>query len=161
MTGSPSVQSCSGEEMEVSYWLIPVGNVGALSASQVVKSLIVDEKLFAFGEQIRAGKRIKPGDRISFYEKGKGIVAHARVATKPERQSNPKLLSMGNYPWVFRLENPQHYSDSPMVINVELRAKLDAFKGRDLAQRWSWFVQNARKITRHDFESLTSLGEPA
>jgi len=153
VTLSPKV--VSEGQMETAYWLTPVGDITGLTASQVVHTLVIEEKIYAFREQIRAGKRIKGGDWICFYERGEGVVAHARVLTKPERQAHPKLQNIGHYPWVFKLELPQVYQTSPVVIDGSLRSKLDAFKGRALAQRWSWFVQSTREISQHDFEVLT------
>ena len=89
MTLSPKV--VSEGQMETAYWLTPVGDITGLTASQVVHTLVIEEKIYAFREQIRAGKRIKGGDWICFYERGEGVVAHARVLTKPERQAHPKL----------------------------------------------------------------------
>jgi hypothetical protein len=45
--------------------------------------------------------------------------------------------------------------ENPVVIDVALRSKLDAFKNRELNKAWAWFVQATRKITENDFKVLT------
>ena len=42
-----------------------------------------------------------------------------------------------------------------MVVDVELRARLDAFEGRSPAEAWAWLVQVTPKVTGHDFAILT------
>ncbi len=64
---------------------------------------------------------------------------------------NPEL-----YPWTFHLDEVNLYLNDPIIIDAPLRNRLDSFKGRDPNKSWAWFVQATRKITRHDFELLTS-----
>jgi hypothetical protein len=142
--------------METSYWLTPVGNTHAHTASEIICTLVVGEKIYAFREQ----KRVMAGDWICFYAKGNGIVAHARILTKPEHQPLSKARTIGNYPWVMRLEDPQLYQSSPVVIDLGLRSRLDAFKDHLPNQRWAWFVQSTHKVSRHDFELLTRINLP-
>src|SRR5262245_45658061 len=132
--------------METRYWLTPVGDASGQTAGEIIQALVVEAKIYAFREQIHTRKHLKAGDWICFYEKGKGIVVHARVIAKPEHQLHPKLENIGHYPWVLKLEVPQLYQTSPVVIDGSLRSKLDAFKDRDLAQSWSWFVQSTHEI---------------
>ena len=40
-------------------------------------------------------------------------------------------------------------------IDLPVREKLDAFKGRDLSRPWSWFIQSTGRLSAHDFEVLT------
>jgi hypothetical protein len=141
--------------MDTRYWLAPVGHTTGQAASEIIQSLVVGEKIYAFGEQMRSGRRLKAGDWICFYEKGNGIVAHARVLTNPERQLHSRVRDIGNYPWVFKLEAPKFYPSSAVVIDGNLRRKLDAFKGHAPTKRWSWFVQSTREISQHDFDLLT------
>jgi hypothetical protein len=68
---------------------------------------------------------------MCFYASGKGFVAHARVASSPEKKPHPKVRHSEKYPWVFHLCNPSLYLDDPTVIDAEMRAQLDAFKGRE------------------------------
>jgi hypothetical protein len=59
------------------------------------------------------------------------------------------------FPLAFRLNEVRVYTSNPIVIDVELRAKLEAFVGRDPSRGWSWFVVATHRISRHDFELLT------
>jgi hypothetical protein len=60
------------------------------------------------------------------------------------------------YPWVFRLSNPKLYIDNPVVIDLELRSRLEEFNGRDAGKSWAWYVQGTGQITSHDFQLLTA-----
>jgi hypothetical protein len=44
--------------------------------------------------------------------------------------------------------------DSPILVDAGLRARLDAFRGKNAAIGWSWFVQTTRRLSKLDFESL-------
>jgi hypothetical protein len=97
---------------------------------------------------------VKPGDWLCFYASGKGVVAHARVMSGPERKTHPQVDSR-RYPWLVSLEESSLYIRHPRVINTALRSQLDAFQHRAPDGRWSWFVQRARRVSRHDFMMLT------
>ncbi|NEO55662.1 MAG: hypothetical protein F6K54_22890 [Okeania sp. SIO3B5] len=66
-----------------------------------------------------------------------------------------KVFNSDRYPWVFELEKSCLYLDNPVVLDEELRNKLDAFLGRGDNSTWSWFVQVTRKISANDFVVLT------
>ncbi len=54
------------------------------------------------------------------------------------------------------------FFDHPVVMDATLRAQMDAFKNRDAAGPWAWFVQSTRRVSEHDFEILANgvtLGE--
>jgi hypothetical protein len=140
---------------QVAYWLTPVKSNKEQTASEVIQLLVGTEKIYAFGDRTPGRKQLKYGDGICFYESAKGVVAHARVATKPEKQPHTKVRNKEIYPWTFRLEDAKLYLNDPIVIDATLRSHLDAFEGRDSAKSWAWFVQATRKINEHDFYILT------
>jgi hypothetical protein len=45
--------------------------------------------------------------------------------------------------------------ESPVVVDVGLRAQLDAFEKNNPAGNWSFLVQGTRYLTAHDFALLT------
>jgi hypothetical protein len=100
--------------------------------------------------------RVKAGDFICFYVGRRGVVAHAKVITTPEKRSNSPIRDPEMYPWVFDLSNVAVYWKDPIVINAKLRSSLDAFKNKDLGKSWAWFVQTTRRISKHDFAKLTT-----
>ena len=77
-----------------------------------------------FGERTPYRDLLKPGDKICFYASGKGVVAHAEIATKPEKIERPEIEELRGYPWIFELKNVRLYLDA------DLRSKLDAVKER-------------------------------
>jgi EVE domain len=115
----------------------------------------VDSGIYAFGERTPGRGKLKPGDWMCFYASGKGVVAHARVSSMPEKKPHQKVRHSDKYPWVFRLTQAVLYPDKPMVIDLETRTRLDAFKNRDPNKSWAWFVQGTHAITEHDFHTLT------
>ena len=63
---------------------------------------------------------------ICFYACGNGVIAHAEVASPPERKPHPKVRHPDKYPWTFKLKNVKAYFDKPVIIDAELRSKLKA-----------------------------------
>ncbi|MBN2378489.1 EVE domain-containing protein [candidate division WOR-3 bacterium] len=141
-------------EEQASYWVTPVKTVEERTAEDAIRILVGESKIYAFSERTPGRRHIKPGDWICFYATGTGVIAHARVKTKPKKEHHGKVHMPEKYPWVFHLDNPVLYLNKPVVIDSILRSKLDAFEGR-LKKAWAWFVQATRKITKHDFEVLT------
>jgi len=88
----------------------------------------VEEKIYAFGERTPGRRHIKPGNYICFYSAGKGVVAHAQIASQPEHKKHPRVRHSERYPWVFSVKNVHVYLENPVVIDAALRSKLDAFK---------------------------------
>ena len=132
----------------MNYWLIPFRDPGAL------QRLIVEEKIWAFGENTPGRKRIQPGDWVCFYSSKKGVVAHGQVASNPTYQKHPKVRDPEKYPWVFNLVNIVVYPESPVRLDENLRRDLDALKNRDTKSRWGWFVQSNRRVSETDFNKL-------
>jgi len=140
---------------ETAYWLTPIKSNDTGTAEDSVRGLVGDEKLYAFGDRTPGRKTIKPGDLICFYATTNGVVAHAKVASYPERKPSSKIKHAEDYPWTFKLANPKLYIDNPVVIDSNLRSRLDAFKGRDMNKPWAWFVQFTHQVSVHDFNLLT------
>lgn len=151
----PDEEEASPEPSGVAYWLTPVRSYEGQSAKECVQSLVGEAHVYAFGEHTPGRVKIKPGDWICFYACGEGVVAHAKVASAPEKGSHPKLRFPDKHPWVFKLEQPRLYLDTPVVLDAKMRAKLDAFNGRDPEKGWAWFVQFTKTISQHDFKLLT------
>lgn len=146
------------EELKAAYWLTPVKADDIQTAEEVIETLVGKKGIYAFGDRTPGRKHLKPGDGICFYATGNGVIAHARVASSPERKPNPEVHDSDRYPWVFKLEDIKIHLDQPTVIDAALRNKLDAFGGRDPNTSWAWFVQATRKISAHDFEVLARGG---
>jgi hypothetical protein len=144
------------ESSGVAYWLTPVKAIADETAEDCIHRLVGKERIFAFGENTPGRKRIKPGDWICFYANGNGVVAHARVASYPERKPNKVIRDTARFPWVFRLDQATLYLDKPVVIDADLRAKLEAFHGRDPKRSWAWYVQGTGKVLDDDFRILTA-----
>lgn len=137
------------------YWLAPVKDDEFESAEECVKNLVGREKVFAFGERTPGRKHIKPGDWLCFYATGKGVVAHAKVVSVPERKQHNAVRHPETFPWLARLDQSLLYLGQPVVIDASKRSQLDRFKGRDPEKPWAWFVQATSKLSLHDFELLT------
>ena len=158
---SPSSLEITKEEEKVSeikervnYFLAPAKGDETRTAEDIVRYLVGEKKLWAFGERTPYREVLKPGDKICFYASGKGVVAHAEIATKPEKVKKPEIKELRGYPWIFKLKNVRLYLDDPVILDADLRSKLDVFKKRDQSA-WGWFVHRTQKVTEHDFMLLT------
>jgi len=144
---------------ERTCWLTPVSDKGNMTSREVIYHLVAEEQVYGYGQRTPGRSDLAPGDRIAFYASGKGVVAHAEVATAPERKDDPSehlpTPDAEEFPYIFQLRDPVLYLEDPVVIDENLRAQLDAFEGRDLDKAWSWFVQSSREVSAHDFEALT------
>ena len=146
----PRVQT----EGEAAYWMTPVASDEIQAAEDVIKILVGQQKIYAFGERTPGRKHLKAGDNICFYATGIGVVAHAKVTSAPEKKPHPSVRHPQRHPWVFRLDNAKLYLEKPTIIDAELRTRLDAFRGRDTNKSWAWFVQATRSVTENDFKTL-------
>jgi hypothetical protein len=137
-----------------SYWMTPVKGNQKQSAEEVIQGLVGNKGIYAFGDRTPGRKHLKPGDMICFYATAKGVVGHARVTTSPSYQESSAIEDPEQYPWVFNLEDQALYLNDPRVLDPARRSQLDAFKGKDPAAPWAWFVQATRRISKHDFDLL-------
>lgn len=136
-------------------WLTPIKDQADVTAKDAIRELL-GAGWYLFGPATPGRKEIKPGDRICFYETGVGIIASAVVASRPDDNAKPAGFNRKryrDYPWAFRVKNG-HIFEQPVIIDLELRTKLDAYKAKDPVRRWNWFVQATHKVSHNDFESL-------
>jgi len=143
------------EPTESAFWITPVKDHEGETAQECVQRLVGTAHIYAFGEKTPGRKQLKPSDWICFYANGVGVVAHAKVATAPERKPHPKVIEPDSYPYTFRVENSQLYIDNPVILDAARRSQLDAFKSRDPEKPWAWYVQGTHRITKRDFQLLT------
>lgn len=139
------------------YWLTPVSSTQDEKAEEHLRWLVGEDKVYAYGERTPGRKKLKIGDWLCFYASGshKGVIGHARVASKPVKKPNAKLSDPKKHPWTFKLDIVELYPDEPVAIDEVLLQKLDYFKGRDVSANWGWFVVTTRRITERDFGLLT------
>ena len=137
------------------YWLTPVRSDKKQTAEECIKTLVGEEKIYAYGGRTPGRKFLKPGDWICFYATGKGAIGHAKVLSRPEKKSHPKVLDPEKYPWTFRVGEVKLYLDDPKMIDAEMRKKLSAFKDKTLQKNWGWFLYSTRKISEKDFKLIT------
>lgn len=156
----PMVQSSKSVQIPVTsarnHWLTPVKDDDVQSADECVRSLVVENGIYAFGENTPGRKKIKAGDMICFYATGRGVIGHAKVVSSPVKTRHNAVRHPDKYEWIFGVSNPTVYFDRPRQLTKELRAQLDAFKGRDPARSWAWFVQSTGRLTERDFGLLTN-----
>jgi len=150
---APKGQAPSGQKPV--YWLTPVRSEEDQTAIDTIKSLVGQNRAYAWSARTPGLKELKAGDWLCFYAAATGVVAHAMVHTRPVEKPHPKAKYPDKYNWSFQLESPKLYLDNPVVVDGALRAKLDAFRDKDPAKAWAWFVQPTHKLTQHDFEILT------
>lgn len=152
---SPPVTELSPDQRL--YLLTPVRDEPERSAKETIKELLT-AGWYVFGDATPGRKRLKPGDRICFYESGVGVVAEAEVASVPERKPPPvaKLVrNIDKYPWSFRVKSARFFFDKPVVFDAGLRSRLQAFQDRGPRSSWGLFVQGTKSITEHDFLVVT------
>ncbi len=135
------------------YLLIPVSDLRGYSARMILESLFSNGW---FVIQERGSGNLKRGDQICIYEKRVGIVAKTTVASSREPNSLKfSFLPSQVFKWAFRIEKSELFSDSPIVLDIELRRNLQAFEGKDPSQ-WAWFVQSTHSVSEQDFNALTN-----
>ena len=153
----PEKESIVEEEItkEATFWITPVRGDETQTAEECIKGLVGEKKIYAFGERTPGRKHLKPGDMICFYASGSGVVAHAKVSSKPQKKKHDLTRHPEKYPWLFHLKNEKLYLDSPVIIDTSMRAQLKAFEGIDPNGAWGWFVTSTRKLSENDFRILT------
>ncbi len=154
-TSQQRVRKSSSFATARQYLLTPVSDDEDSTAEETIQALLGHGE-YVFGDRTPGRKSLKPGDKLAFYESGRGVVACAEVASSPELRKVAHVRHAEKYPWAFKVRDVRYFFDQPIVIDSEIRAKLEAFRGRELQRSWSWFVQGTRKLTEHDFEVLTS-----
>ena len=154
--GPPETESADEPvSAEGTFWLTPLKDHEGETALECVQNLVGKHSIFAFSENAPGRKHMKPGDMICFYAAATGVVGHAELASAPERKIDERVLFAEDYPWVCDLAKPLLNLDQPVVIDPDLRSRLEAFEGRDPSGAWSWFVQCTHRLSEHDFKALT------
>jgi hypothetical protein len=136
------------------YLMTPVKDEPDAPVEETLHSLL-DQGLYVFGDRTAGRAVLREGDRICFYHSGVGVVAHAEIASGATKRSVKFVKDGERYPWAFEVRDVRYYLDSPVVVDVGLRAQLDAFEKNNPAGNWSFFVQGTRYLTAHDFALLT------
>ena len=149
-TNEPSSES---EGIDVKYYLTSVASDDTCTAEECIKKLL-GAGIFAVSKN-SLGRKVKPGDWICFYATATGVVAHARVKSPPVQKHHPLVKHPEKYPYVFEVDSVTIYTENPVVLSAELRAKLNAFQGRDPSKPWAWLVLGTQRVTKHDFMLLT------
>jgi hypothetical protein len=133
------------------FWITPISGDEVRSGEETLRTLL-GKGIYGLGRRTPGRKSIKPNDMLCFYVVGRGVAAHARVVSPPERR--PDLVS-AFYPLALRLDDVHLYLDSPVSLNRKKLARLDAFGGRGPIRTWGWFVTGTHSLTEHDFGILT------
>ena len=90
---------------EATFWITPVRGDETQTAEECIKGLVGERKIYAFGERTPGRKHLKPGDMICFYASGNGVVAHAKVSSKPQKKKHDLTRHPEKYSWLFHLKN--------------------------------------------------------
>lgn len=141
---------------DTSYWLVPVGPAGHVSAKAVVADLVGEHHIFALTDTARARSRVAVGDWLCFYGKSTGIIAHARAASSPVLRTHPAVPD-ARFRWIIEVEEDQLYLDDPVILDPELRGRLDTLRGKTA---WTWLVHTIGRLTEADFRLLTRSVSP-
>jgi hypothetical protein len=143
------------ENVARAYLMTPVADTEKRTAEQTIRTLL-DSGWYVFGERTPGRKPLKTGDLICFFSSGIGVVAHAEVASAPEKKTIAGVQDPDRFPWAFKVKDVHYYLDKPVVIDAALRANLDAFKKANAEAPWGWFVASTKILSEHDFTLLTN-----
>jgi len=134
------------------YWLSSIKSDTPEKTVERAKKLFSEHKIFAFTGLIAA---VTKGDFVCIYAAKIGMVCGAKVSSTPEFTKNPELFNTQVPLWTFKLEDVRLFIDKPIVPNIEVRKKMDAYRGKSIERNWGWLFQGIRKISEHDFHILT------
>jgi hypothetical protein len=154
-TPNHAADSAASTGVERRYWLTPVKSDEVATADDTIRTLVGRDNVYAFGDRTPGRRQMMPGDQICFYATGTGIVAHATIKTSPVRRVHHAVRHPDKYQWTTHLDRTALYLDDPVVVNAELRSRLDAFANRNPNGSWAWFVQATHKLSEGDFRELT------
>ena len=116
---------------------------------------LLDHGWYVFRSATPGRRLLSPGDRLCFYQRRVGVVAQATAASAATLRHVPGNPDPQRYPYAFEVRGVRYFFKKPVVLDSDLRAQLDAYKGRDPLQPWAWFVQGTHIISDHDFKVLT------
>ena len=138
-------------------YLFPAGDQAGYSGVDHLKHWL-NAGFWGVGASTGYRTRLKPGDPCCFYATKIGVVATARIAgladaeVRRDEWPGPGEFSSGS------MKVPLSHVEwlrTPLIVDKEMRATLDAFSGKDLTKQWSWFVQSTCGISEHDLRILT------
>ena len=157
MAGRTSALSGAPSRYMTEYWLTAVSSVGQQTAEQLIETMVGQEHIFAIPEKASGRKHMKPDDWICFHVTGKGVVAHAQIASAPNyTPHHPKVGHPEKFPWTIKLQQVELYLNNPVPLaSEELRSNLDEFRHRDLKKPWSWWILSISRLSSHDFNCVT------
>jgi hypothetical protein len=151
------------KEVEVdgrAYYLFPASKVGNIDATEHVR-LWLSQGFWGMGESTPGRKHLRKGDHVCFYVVGVGIAVTAVIGgpatnllASDEIPTGPSDHPLYKVP----LQNVE-WLITPVVIDADVRRRLEAFKDKDVNGMWAWLVQTNRKLTKHDFDMLAGKGE--
>ena len=141
------------------HYLLSAVNQDEIPSDEVVR-LRLEQGFWGLERTARFLADFRPGDRCCFYAAGVGVVGMATVVSPPQPEIHPTARAFGRYDASrFRLDlSETKLIRPPIRLTPELRASLDAFRGRNPNGVWGWFVQTTSRISARDFGRLT--GEP-
>ena len=144
------------EEVEINYYMLPAADSD--DGTPVVQNLHrwLDKGLWGLRERTAYRGKMTAGDRLCFYAAGIGIVVEATAASGAFELDVKTTPSPEPFPYALRLRDVRWFEDAPIEITPPLRAKLDAFMGKDPSRRWHWFVMGTKFLSKNDFQLLTS-----
>lgn len=140
-----------------SYWMVPASSRPGLSASECLHAWL-GKGMWGFGEGTPSRKALREGDWIAFYAVGSGVLAYAQLSAAADT-----LVEPAEWPEALPQKAPTYkipvanvtWLTGPVVVSAALRARLEAFAGRDVQSNWSWLVQTTRRLSEADFRVLT------
>jgi hypothetical protein len=124
------------------------------TAEETIRSLL-DQGWYVLGPHAPYRRQIGRGTRVCLYVKGRGVVAEATAAGPAEERRIRFMRQREAYPYAFQVEHVRYFFDKPIIIDVQLRSRLDAFSGKNPGGRWAHLVQAPRSLTENDFNVLT------
>jgi hypothetical protein len=152
----PATEPRSGAD----YWIVPAGvrkDLG-MTAEDVIKAW-VGKSMWGMHESTPGRRHLKAGDQICFYAAKAGVVAAAEVAAPADElllpTQCPTQAKSGQPFYRVPLQNVR-WMPEPIPLDESLRSQLDAFAGRPLSAPWGWFIQTTVRLSKRDFDLLTS-----
>lgn len=135
------------------FLLMPVSDDDLDCAMDRLHKLL-DAGWYVCGEKMAGRSRLAAGDKIAFYQSRVGVVATATVASSPTKSPPPHVDYLERFPWSFHVTDVC-FLPRPVVIDVHLRRRLDAFRDKSIENGWQWFVQATRLLGERDYQIVT------
>ena len=103
---------------------------------------------------------MKVGDWVAFYAaKASSVLAYGRISgnldtlVAPDEWPGPGLQTEPVYKVPL---TGITWLEAPVQLDAATRATLDAYKGKSPAAGWAWLIQTTHRLSKADFERLTS-----